>query len=162
MIQTSLKSDFDGSYLCIYSKKQIVIRSGTTQSGTKKRWNEHISASICATDNARSSCFYSSYPSLNCKNADKPKQSLIRDNLQQIVQLVGEALHRINEVKAVGLLDGVIMKLRNLMNSQLLEVELLKVECLLKMEKYRHMCYMFELASTLCIASEKKIQKAWL
>ena len=82
--------------------------------------------------------------------------------MQQIVQLVGAALHRSNEIKAVGLLDGVIMKLRNLMNSQLLEVELLKVECLLKMEKYRHMCYMFELASTLCIASEKKIQKVWL
>ena len=82
MIQTSLKSDFDGSYLCIYSKRQIVIRSGTMQSGTtqsgkKKRWNEHINASMCATDNAKSSCFYSSYPSLNCKKADKPKQSLI-------------------------------------------------------------------------------------
>ena len=106
-------------------KRQIVIRSGTAQSGTKKRWNEHISASMCATDNARSSCFYSPYPSLNCKKANKLKQSLIRGNLQQIVQLVGAALHRSNEVKAVGLLDGVIMKLRNLMNSQLLEVGLL-------------------------------------
>ena len=119
--------------------------------------NEHISASVCATDNARSSRFYSSYPSLNCKNADKPKQSLIRDNLQQIVQLVGAALHRSNEVKAVGLLDGVIMKLRNLVNSQLLEVGLLKVGSLLKIEKYRHMCYMFELAYALCIAPEKNI-----
>ena len=48
------------------------------------------------------------------------------------------------------------MKLRNLMNSQLLEVGLLKVECLLKIEKYRHMCYMFEVTYTLCIAPEKK------
>ena len=83
-----------------YSKRQIVIRpDSTTQSGTKKRWNEHISASMCAIDNARRNHFYSSYPSLNCKKANKPKQSLIRGNLQQIVQLVGAALHRNNEVK---------------------------------------------------------------
>ena len=47
------------------------------------------------------------------------------------------------------------MKLRNLVNSQLLEVGLLKVGSLLKIEKYRHMCYMFKLAYTLCIAPEK-------
>ena len=64
MIQTSLKSDFDGSYLCFDSKRQIVIRSGAAQSGMKKRWKEHVSASMCATDNTRSSQFYSSYSSV--------------------------------------------------------------------------------------------------
>ena len=105
MIQNSLKSDFDGSYLCFDSKRQIVIRSGAAQSGMKKRWKEHVSSSMCSTDNARSSRFYSSYPNVNCKEVDKPKQSLIKGNFQQIVQLVGVALHRSNEVKVVDLFE---------------------------------------------------------
>ena len=105
MIQNSLKSDFDGSYLCFDSKRQIVIRSGAAQSGMKKRWREHVSASMCAMDNARSSRFYSSYPSVNSKETDKPKQSLIKGNFQQIVQLVCVTLHCSNERERVDLFE---------------------------------------------------------
>ena len=150
MVQTSLRSDFDGSYLCFDSKRQIVIRSGAAQSGMKKRWKEHVSASMCSTDNARSSRFYSSYPNVNCKEVDKPKQSLIKGNFQQIVQLVGVALHRSNEVKVIDLFEWSDYEIEKLG-----ELSVTAGKEYIENRKYRHMCYMFELAYALCITPEK-------
>ena len=105
---------------------------------------------MCATDNARSSRFYSSYPSVNCKETDKPKQSLIKRNFQQIVQLVGVALHRSKELEVVDLFEWSDYQVKKLG-----ELSVAGDRETIKNRKYRHMCYMFELAYALCITPEK-------
>ena len=117
----------------------------------KKRWKEHVSASMCATDKSRSSRFYSSYASLKCKETDKPKQSLIKGNFQQIVQLVGVALHRSKELEVVDLFEWTDYEVEKLG-----ELSVAGDRETIENRKYRHMCYMFELAYALCIAPEKK------
>ena len=152
MIKNSLCSDFDGNYLCLDSRRALIIRSGTANSGMKRRWKEHVSSSMLNNEKDKRSKFYLPYPNKNCIEENLPSKELTKGNFQQIEQLMGIGFIKRNMSRIINLFDWETNeeeKLNTLsMNSKAMTMN---------DRKYRHLCYLFELAYGICIAPKYNI-----
>ena len=70
--QFDMNNDMDGSYLSFDKTRNIYIRAGMGEMGIKRRWSEHVSASLRSSHVNRSSKLYSCYPNPNCKKDNIP------------------------------------------------------------------------------------------
>ena len=62
----------------------------------KRRWKEHVVASMRTQSVNRSSKLYSYHPHLNCEDVNMPSQDEVLGNFQQIEQLIGIGIERNN------------------------------------------------------------------
>ena len=81
--------DLDGSYLGFDTVREEFIRAGAAETGMRKRWKEHVSASMLTTEANRKSVLYSLYPNENCEIENLPKTSKQKGVFQQLEQLIG-------------------------------------------------------------------------
>ena len=152
VIANTLSSDYDGNYLCMDSRRTVIIRSGAANSGMKKRWKQHLTSSMLNNEKDKKSRFYQSYPNKNCNENNLPSQSLIKGNFQQVKQLMGIGFTKRNLSKVVELFEWNTTEEEHLKNLSVNNKGMSMEE-----KKYRHLCYLCELAYGICIAPKYNI-----
>ena len=101
----SMEEDYDGNYLSYDIKRNLHFRSGTAEVGMKRRWKEHVTASMRTQSVNRRSKLYSLYPHSKCEDINMPSQDEILGNFQQIEQLIGIGIKRTNLTLIINLFD---------------------------------------------------------
>ena len=104
------------------------------------------------TDKNQQSKFYLSYPNKNCREENLPPQQLIKGNFQQIQQLMGIGFTKRNSSQLINLFDW-----DNQEEEQLNNLSMNSRAMTIKDRKYRHLCYLCELAYGVCIAPKYNI-----
>ena len=74
--------DMDGNYLVYEIKSGINFRSGMAEAGAKRRWKEHVSASMRSSNEHRNNKIYAFYPSINCDVENLPSEDEKLGNFQ--------------------------------------------------------------------------------
>ena len=150
VVSYSLSSDFDGNYLCLDSRRSKIIRSGAASTGMKKRWKEHLTCSMLNSESDKDSKFYSSYPNMNCKAEDMPSEKTVKGRFQQITQLMGIGFDKRKMSNVLGLFDW--------SNDEEMHLSSLSMNGGTQdSKKYKHLCYLCELAYALCISPQDNI-----
>jgi len=149
---SSEEEDLDGSYLSFDKKRSLHFRSGTAEVGMNRRWKEHIQASMRTLCINRNSKFYSSYPHINCDETNRSNQDDKMGTFQQLEQLIGIGITR-DKLTSINALftwsDEELTGLNNLKG--------VASRNTLADKKYKHICYLFELAYALAIESRRNI-----
>ena len=148
----SVEKDYDGNYLSYELKRRLHFRSGTAEVGMKRRWKEHVAASMRTQSVNRSSKLYSSYPHKNCEEVNMPSQDDILGNFQQIEQLIGIGIERQNLTIINNLFEWSEQEIKEL--SQLKGVA---IRDSIADKRYKHICYLFEEAYALAIEPRRNI-----
>ena len=148
----SMLNDLDGNYITYDSKRSLFFRSGTAEMGMKRRWKEHVSASMRTQSVNRSSKLYSSYPHSNCEKDNMPSVDEQLGNFQQIEQLIGIGIERKNLTTINQLFDW--------SDEELVGLQHLKgvaTRDTIGDKKYKHLCYLFEAAYALALEPRRNI-----
>ena len=147
-----LDKELDGNYLCFDQKRSQLFRSGTAEMGMKIRWKEHVQGSMRTSCVNRNSKFYSSYPHINCIENNLPSEEDTMGNFQQIEQLVGIG---ITKEKLTSVNDLFLWS-----DEELTALDILKgaaTRDTIADKKYKHICYLFEIAYALSIEGGRNI-----
>ena len=149
---SSIDKDLDGNYLCFDQKRFLIFRSGTAEVGMKRRWKEHIQGSMRIFFINRNNRFYSSYTHINCVENNLPNEDDTMGTFQQIEQLVGIGIKR-DQLTSVNSLflwsDEELTALDNLKGAATRDT--------IEDKKYKHICYLFEIAYALSIECRRNI-----
>ena len=78
--------DIDRNYLVYDMQRRLYVRSGIAEVGMKRRWKEHVSASMRSSNLHRNNKLYVSYPSSNCDPANASSEDVKLGNYQQLEQ----------------------------------------------------------------------------
>ena len=92
--------NLDGNYLFLDSIRGLLIRSGAAETGMRKRFGEHETASKSPGDG--NSRFYRKYP--HADHLDQDPLFLRRGTFQQLTQLVSIGFKRENKKKLSNLI----------------------------------------------------------
>ena len=94
--------------------------------------------------------FYASYPNINCTNKNRPPEKIVKGKFQQIVQLMG-----------IGFDKRKMSDILNLFEWSNEEEEFINGLSMSgghqNNKKYKHLCYLCELAYGICISPENNI-----
>ena len=122
------------------------------QVGMKRRWKEHVSASMRSTHENRNSKLYSSYHSGNCHADNMPATTESMGTFCQLEQVLGIGLKKTHLTNIISLFqwsDVEEIELNILMGSGSRNTT--------NQKKYRHLCYLFECAYALAIEPRRNI-----
>ena len=145
-------ADIDGNYVVVDNKRAIVIRSGAAEVGILRRWKEHTSASMLKDFCHRSSKFYSSYPNRLCNDKEHMNHTVMKGYWDDLSVNLGIGMKKTNMTSVISCF--------NWNDNEIKELTLLKGSGnrhSLEQKKYKHLCYMFELAYALAIDPVKNI-----
>ena len=145
-------SDLDGSYVVVDTTRSTVIRSGAAEVGIMRRWKEHTVCSMLTDHNHRTNKFYSSYPNQTVVDKELLSATNVKGTFQDLSVRIGCGMRRTNKYNIIHLFDWN-------------EIENKELGCLkgnsnrqtIDDKRYRHLCYMFELAYALAIEPSKNI-----
>ena len=82
-------NDIGGCYLVLDKKRNVIIRSGMTGVGMKRRCTEHINCSMLTSYQHRTNIIYSSYPNSMCEDGNLSKNAIINGRFQDLAHMVG-------------------------------------------------------------------------
>ena len=145
-------SECDGNYVVVDTKRSSVIRSGAAEVGILRRWKEHRAASMLTEHNNRTNKLYSSYPNDQVVNKDLLSSSNVKGRFQHLSVRLGIGMKR-------NMMDDLV-NMFTWNNVEINELTMLQGNGnrqSLSAKKYRHLCYMFELAYALAIDPNKNI-----
>ena len=114
--QLELKNDMDGSCQAFDKMRNIYIRAGMGEMGIKRRWYEHVSASLRDSHINRSSKFYSCYLNLNCEKDNIPDADRTMGAFIQLEQLISIGLRKGNLEDIVNQFEWSDFELKGLSN----------------------------------------------
>ena len=146
------QNDLDGSYLGFDKVREEFIRAGAAETGIRKRWKEHVSASMLTTEANRKSVLYSLFPHDKCETENLPKTSKQKGVFQQLGQLIGIGFDRRKMKEIVSLFEWG--------DEEIYELQKLKginARDTMDDKKYRHICYLTESVYALAISESKNI-----
>ena len=99
------QNNLDGSYLGFDKVREEFIRAGAAETGTRKRWKEHVSASMLTTESNFKSVLYSLYLNENCATENLPTTIQQKGVFQQLEQLIGIGFDRTKMKEIVSLFE---------------------------------------------------------
>ena len=148
-------SECDGNYVVVDTERSSVIRSGAAEVGILRRWKEHRAASMLIDHSNRTNKFYSSYPNALVTNKDLLSASNVKGMFQHLSVRLGIGMKRNMKTELVKLFDWNYVETN--------ELTMLNGNGNRKSmddKKYRHLCYMFELAYALAIDPNKNVSSS--
>ena len=148
-------SECDGNYVVVDTERSSVIRSGAAEVGILRRWKEHRAASMLIDHSNRTNKFYSSYPNALVTNKDLLSASNVKGRFQHLSVRLGIGMKRNMKTELVKLFDWNYVETN--------ELTMLNGNGNRKSmddKKYRHLCYMFELAYALAIDPNKNVSSS--
>ena len=101
-------------------------------------------------EKVKASKFYLSYPNKNCKDVNMPPDKMVKGNFQQIVQLMGIGFEKRKTYNVLDLFIWSDAEEKHLNNLSFRNANM-------ETRKYRHLCYLCELAYALCIPLQNNI-----